>query len=302
MNGDVIGILPTIAIADPAERLPSVFDAHYDRLYRLARRLASNRDDALDLVQETFLRAVRFQASIPAGAINEEAWLVRVLINIRRDQWRKASVRDRLDKAEVERSRLANGVRQEEPALIARSTVWRALDLLPPRRRAIVVMHELEGMPVPAIAVFMAVATMLIAGSFLGWRVWSPLVGSLQAAVRFEMRLAEDWPAPGLREVAGPGRTIYLHDEAIVTNSDIAEARVVRGRSPSQFGVEVKFNPVGAKKMIAATEKQIGKPMAILVDGQLVAAPVLRSVIRESALVNGDFTKTQAERIANGIR
>ena len=77
------GILP---VALPEERLTSLFGLHYDRLYRLARSLAPSPDDALDLVQETFLKAARFPKSIPAGATNEEAWLVRVLINIRRDQ------------------------------------------------------------------------------------------------------------------------------------------------------------------------------------------------------------------------
>jgi sigma-70-like protein len=47
----------TVALpANPADRLAALFDAHYDRLYRLARRLAPSIDDALDLVQETFLR------------------------------------------------------------------------------------------------------------------------------------------------------------------------------------------------------------------------------------------------------
>ena len=84
--------LPVVIAGDPIERLASLFDVHYDRLYRLARRLAPGADDALDLVQETFLKAARFPKSIPVGTTNEEAWLVRVLINIRRDQWRKTSV------------------------------------------------------------------------------------------------------------------------------------------------------------------------------------------------------------------
>src|SRR5579864_207478 len=91
--------LPVLVVGNPVERLASLFDDHYDRLYRLARRLAPSADDALDLVQETFLKAARFPKSIPVGATNEEAWLVRVLINIRRDQWRKASVRERHDRA-----------------------------------------------------------------------------------------------------------------------------------------------------------------------------------------------------------
>src|ERR687896_2600773 len=95
-------IVSTLAIAmeeQPADRMAALFDAHHQRLYRLARRLTSSADDALDLVQDTFLRAARAPGSVPFGADREEAWLVRVLINLRRDQWRKAAVQKRHDES-----------------------------------------------------------------------------------------------------------------------------------------------------------------------------------------------------------
>src|SRR3984893_2658021 len=103
----------------------------------------------LDLVHETFLKAPRLPKSVPVGTANEEAWLVRVLINIRRDQWRKTSVRNQHDKAAL--GHLAIVGRDLETAFIAKTSVWQALNVLPPRRRAIVVMHELEGLASPAI-------------------------------------------------------------------------------------------------------------------------------------------------------
>lgn len=78
--------------ADQANRLSALFEAHSDRLYRLARRLVSNADDALDLVQDTFLKAARSSRPIPSGRQDEEAWLVRILVNLRRDQWRKEGI------------------------------------------------------------------------------------------------------------------------------------------------------------------------------------------------------------------
>ena len=141
--------LPVALPDDPDARLAGLFDAHHERLYRLARRLVPRADEALDLVQETFLKAARSPRSVPAGRADEEAWLVRVLINIRRDQWRKSEVRARHDRD------LAPPLRAEarqESAFIAHATVWRALDRLTPRRRAVVVLHELEDMPIAAIA------------------------------------------------------------------------------------------------------------------------------------------------------
>jgi RNA polymerase sigma-70 factor, ECF subfamily len=160
MNGQPIaGALPVALPANPAGRLAGMFDVHYDRLYRLARRLTSSIDDALDLVQETFLRAARSARSVPIGHASEEAWLVRVLINIRRDQWRKSAARKRHDQ---EISRPAKVGSDQEAALIARTTVWRALDFLPPRRRAIVVMYELEGLTMPAIASLLGISQITV--------------------------------------------------------------------------------------------------------------------------------------------
>jgi preprotein translocase subunit SecD len=155
------------------------------------------------------------------------------------------------------------------------------------------------------MAVLATMALTVIAASVLGPRVWSVFVGDLQAAaVRFEVRLGEDSPAPGLREakVSGSDRLVYLHDEVIVTNGDIAVARVVPGPGLSEYSVGIEFKASGAEKMRAATGSHIGKLLAILLDGQVVMAPVLRSPISASARITGNFTRPQAERIVNGIQ
>jgi RNA polymerase sigma-70 factor (ECF subfamily) len=152
--------LPVAGTDTPAERLGGLFDMNHDRLYRLARRLVNTPDDASDLVQETFLRAAGSLRSIPHGSRNEEAWLVRVLINIRRDQWRKAGVRQRYEQSEAGSQRAAP--HNPEASLIAKATVWRALDLLAPRRRAIVILHELEGLTASAIASLLDVSAITV--------------------------------------------------------------------------------------------------------------------------------------------
>lgn len=49
-----------------------------------------------------------------------------------------------------------------ESALIAKRAVWAALDHLHPRRRAIVVMHEIEGMSHRAVAACLGVSAMTV--------------------------------------------------------------------------------------------------------------------------------------------
>jgi len=153
-------------------------------------------------------------------------------------------------------------------------------------------------------------------------QIWSRGGATLHAAaIRFEVRLAEDHASAGLREarIAGSDRVVYLHQEIIVTNEDITQSRVVQGNGPSrfgvsvesnasgaqkmrQFGVEVEFNVSGAQKMRQATANHVGRLIAILIDGDVVAAPVVRSPISTSGVISGDFTQAEAERIVNGIR
>jgi RNA polymerase sigma factor (sigma-70 family) len=162
MEGQPIAaILPAKVAYTAANRLEALFDTHYERLYRLARRLVPSMEDALDLVQETFLRAARSLDSIPMGTLSEqESWLVRVLINLRRDQWRKDRVR--VLHAREQASGEMRSSPGHESALIARATLWRALDQLNPRQRAIVVMHELDAISVPDIAAVLGISAITV--------------------------------------------------------------------------------------------------------------------------------------------
>jgi RNA polymerase sigma factor (sigma-70 family) len=163
MNVQVIAVPAAVEAErpqeDPAGRIADLFQAHHARLFRLARRLVRGSDDPLDLVQETFLRAARAPDRVPVGASNEEAWLVRVLINLCKDSWRHHAVRSR---AIVERRVEAPGACDGEPGMVAHAIVWQALDRLPPRRRAILVMYELEGASIPAIAALLGVAAVTV--------------------------------------------------------------------------------------------------------------------------------------------
>jgi len=131
-----------------------------------------------------------------------------------------------------------------------------------------------------------------------------------QAAVRFEVRLAEDQPAAGLQSarVGNTARTVYLHREAIVTNTDIANSRVgpggdrvAPGETPTRFWIYVQLTPQGAQKMHDATADHIGKPVAILLDGDVVSAPTVKSPIGNAAVISGDYSRADADRIVKGM-
>jgi RNA polymerase sigma-70 factor, ECF subfamily len=59
-----------------------------DQVYRVARRLVSTREEAEDLVQETYARAFRSWRSFTPGT-NMRAWLLRILTNLNIDRGRR---------------------------------------------------------------------------------------------------------------------------------------------------------------------------------------------------------------------
>ena len=129
-------------------------------------------------------------------------------------------------------------------------------------------------------------------------------VGVIQAQqpTTLEVRLAETTPASGLTEATlqGSGQKIYLHDMRVITNSDVLQARVVEDRGG--FNVAITLTVEAASKMATATSAHTGRPLAIIVNGEVIAAPTVRGTIGDQALISGDFTRAEAERIASGLR
>jgi RNA polymerase sigma-70 factor (ECF subfamily) len=125
--------------------------AYVDALYGAALRLTRRAADAEDLVQETYLKAFRFQARFERGT-NLKAWLFTILHNTWRNA-RRSSGRDpvEVDSAAVERAASLPGGDRDGDSPEARLTrealdadLQAALDALPDVFRQAVWLRDVE--------------------------------------------------------------------------------------------------------------------------------------------------------------
>jgi TonB family protein len=149
-----------------------------------------------------------------------------------------------------------------------------------------------------ALAVALAGATTAIASAL---PIELPVMRQVSAAPRLEIRLAETAPAPGLTEfrMAGAGEPIYLYPAVLVTGADVTSASTTG--SGVAFSVAVTFSDAASSRLTTATRQHIGRPVAILLDDRVVAAPVVRAPIGRSAVISGPFTEEEANALAAGL-
>ncbi|MFN7976253.1 MAG: sigma-70 family RNA polymerase sigma factor [Acidobacteriota bacterium] len=129
-------------------------------LYATALRLTRNPSDAEDLVQETYLKAVRSQGSFDTGS-DCKGWLFKIMTNTFIDQYRKSAKAPPLveleegdERAFAEEGHRDAGENPEESLFtnLLDEDINEALGALPERYRMPILLCDLEGFSYAEIA------------------------------------------------------------------------------------------------------------------------------------------------------
>jgi RNA polymerase sigma-70 factor (ECF subfamily) len=139
---------------------------HQRMVFTLALHLLGDRDEALDLSQEVFLRVFRTLSSF-RGQSALRTWIYRIVINQARNRqrwWRRrhrssqVSLDDHLQQCgELESS----GTVLPDRALASKETaerIWKALDHLPFDQRTALILREIDGLRYEEIAFSLGIA------------------------------------------------------------------------------------------------------------------------------------------------
>jgi RNA polymerase sigma-70 factor, ECF subfamily len=140
--------------------------AHQRMVYGLAFNLLGNRDDALDLSQDVFLRVFRTLSSF-RGRSALRTWIYRIVVNQARNRqrwWRRRHRAEQVSLDDYLRNFGDLEARQDilpDRLLASKETaakIWQAMDRLPFEQRTALILREVDGLRYDEIAYSLDVA------------------------------------------------------------------------------------------------------------------------------------------------
>lgn len=127
-----------------------------------------------------------------------------------------------------------------------------------------------------------------------------PYKAALPAGVVSLPLLEDGHEAGNTDDKAGP--RIAVERDAMLTGEDVADARPSFDQL-NQATVSLTFNARGARRFEEVTSENVGRRMAIVLDGKVYSAPVIRERIGGGrASISGSFTTAEAQDLAIVLR
>jgi protein-export membrane protein SecD len=96
----------------------------------------------------------------------------------------------------------------------------------------------------------------------------------------------------------------YLLEEApLLSGEDLIDAQVAFDQNTNEPVVNFRFNTSGARTFSVVTQRNVGRPFAIVLDNEVISAPVIREPITGgSGQISGSFTVESANDLAVLLR
>ncbi len=97
---------------------------------------------------------------------------------------------------------------------------------------------------------------------------------------------------------------VALEDKTVLTGQYITDAKVgIGGRSFGEAHISLNFDPQGAKIFDRLTSENVGRKLAIVLDGVVYSDPVIKERIPNgTAVIEGSYTDEEAKVLAIALR
>ena len=94
-----------------------------------------------------------------------------------------------------------------------------------------------------------------------------------------------------------------IEKRVLVSGEDLTDAQPGFDQRTSEPIVTFRFNTNGARRFAQATQENVGKPFAIVLDNEVISAPVIREpILGGSGQISGNFTVQAANDLAILLR
>ncbi len=94
-----------------------------------------------------------------------------------------------------------------------------------------------------------------------------------------------------------------IEKRVVVSGEDLTDAQPGFDQRTSEPIVSFRFNTNGARRFATATQENVGRPFAIVLDNEVISAPVIREpIIGGSGQISGNFTVQAANDLAILLR
>jgi len=133
------------------DAMAELIENNRDNVFALAYRMTGNRDDALDITQETFVKAIENIRNFK-GKSTIATWLYSIAANLSRDYLRKRIRRDSVSLDEAGLSDKSDSPIDTIDEDERKKLVRRAIAELPPATRAAFVLRYDRNLPIAEIA------------------------------------------------------------------------------------------------------------------------------------------------------
>jgi preprotein translocase subunit SecD len=107
-----------------------------------------------------------------------------------------------------------------------------------------------------------------------------------------------------LKGTKAENNQLYLIEKReLVSGADLTDAQPGFDQRTSEPIVTFRFNNKGAREFAQVTQQSVGKPFAIVLDNEVISAPVIREpILGGSGQISGNFTVQQANDLAILLR
>jgi preprotein translocase subunit SecD len=106
-----------------------------------------------------------------------------------------------------------------------------------------------------------------------------------------------------LYTASAPKQPYLIEKRVVVSGGDLTDAQPGFDQRTNEPIVSFRFNNSGSIKFARATQENVGKPFAIVLDDKVISAPVIREpILGGSGQISGGFTFQSANELALLLR